>query len=330
MRKEQGLTTSASNTQVGVRGLAGAIDCTAHHGNRKRRGVVLKPLGDLLGDRNEVNLAASARGARDDLGTTAAKAERLQNTPGDRRFLDRIGRERDAHGVANALGKQNSQAHRALNGALELGSGLSHAQMKRNMGDFARQGTIGVKRRGHAMSLGGKHDIGKAAILKVLDEALARHHELFGLREVVTLGNILLKRARVHANANRTARGTRSIDHRVNLGPIADIAGIDAQLGGTSLDSANGKLMVKMDIGDDWHWRLGTNRAKALERSLGRHAHAHDIAASLRQRAHLRKRCLGISGIGAGHRLNHDRRAATDLHAAHMHGARQLARQRMG
>ncbi len=113
------------------------------------------------------------------------------------------------------------------------------------------------------MGLGRKHNIRKAAILKVLDEALARHHELFGLREVVALGNILLKRARVHANANRTARGTRSIDHRVNLGPIADIAGIDAQLGGTGLNSTNGELMVKVDIGDNRHRRLGTDGAEA-------------------------------------------------------------------
>ncbi len=69
---------------------------------------------------------------------------------------------------------------------------------------------------------------------------------------------------------------------------------------------------------------------KALERGLGGHAHAHDIAASLRQRAHLRKRCLGVSGIGAGHGLDHHRRAATDLHVADIHGACQLARQRMG
>ena len=161
-------------------------------------------------------------------------------------------------------------------------------------------------------------------------KAFARHHELFGLREVVALGNILLKRARVHANANRAARGTRGIDDGIDLSPIADIAGVDAQLRGTSLDSANGKLMVKVDIGDNRHRRLGTDGAEALKRGLGGHAHAHDIAASLRQRAHLRKRCLGISGIGAGHRLDHHRRAATDLHAAHMHGARQLARQRMG
>ena len=75
VRKEQALASSAGNTQVGVRGLAGAIDRTSHNGDRKRRGVVLKPLGDLLGDRNEVDLAASARGARNDLGTTAAKTE---------------------------------------------------------------------------------------------------------------------------------------------------------------------------------------------------------------------------------------------------------------
>ena len=77
MRKEQGLTTSASNAQVGIRSLAGAIDRASHNGDRKRRGVVLKPLGDLLGDGNEVNLAAGARGARDNLGTTATQAQRL-------------------------------------------------------------------------------------------------------------------------------------------------------------------------------------------------------------------------------------------------------------
>ena len=180
------------------------------------------------------------------------------------------------------------------------------------------------------MGLGRKHNVRKAAVLKVLDEALARHHELFGLREVVALGDILLKRARVHADANRAPSGARGIDHGIDLGPIANVAGIDAELGGTGLHSANGQLVVKVDIGNDWHRRLGTDGAETLKRGLSGHAHTHDIAASLRQRAHLRKRCLGVSGIGAGHGLDHHRRAATDLHTAHMHGARQLARQRMG
>ena len=96
------------------------------------------------------------------------------------------------------------------------------------------------------------------------------------------------------------------------------------------IDGADGELMVKVNIGDDRHRRLGTDGAETLKRGLGGHAHAHDIAASLRQRAHLRKRCLVVSGIGAGHGLDHHRRAATDLHTAHMHGTRQLARQRMG
>ena len=330
MRKEQGLTTSASNAQVGIRSLTGAINGTSHHGDGKRRGIVLQSLGNLLGDGNEVDLATSARGTRDDLGTTAAQAQRLQDTPGDRRLLDRIGRERDAHGVTDTLRQQNTKAHRALNGALKLGTRLGYAQVKRNVGNLTRQGSIGIKRRLHAMGLSRKHDVRKAAVFKMLDETLARHHELFGLRKIVALGNILLKRARVHANANRAARGTRGIDDSVNLGPIADIAGVDAQLGGTGLDGADGKLMVKVDIGDDWHRRLGTNRAKAIERSLGRHAHANNIATRLGKRTHLRKRCLGVGGIGAGHGLNHHRRATTDLHAAHIYGARQLARQRMG
>ena len=180
------------------------------------------------------------------------------------------------------------------------------------------------------MGLGGKHYVGKPTILKVPHKALARHHELFGLREVIALGDILLKRTGIDADTNRTARSTRSINHRVDLSPIADIAGIDAELGGTGLHSANGQLVVKVDIGNDWHRRLGTDGAETLKRGLSGHAHTHDIAASLRQRAHLRKRCLGISGIGAGHGLDHHRRTATDLHTAHMHGARQIARQRMG
>ena len=88
--------------------------------------------------------------------------------------------------------------------------------------------------------------------------------------------------------------------------------------------------MVKVDVRDNRHRRLGADGTEALKRGLGGHAHAHDIAARLRQRTHLRKRRLGVGGIGAGHGLNHDRRAATDLHVAHVHRARQLAGQRMG
>ena len=198
------------------------------------------------------------------------------------------------------------------------------------MGNLTRQGSIGIERRLHAMGLGRKHNVRKTAVLKVLDEALARHHELFGLRKVVALGDILLKRTGIDADTNRAPSGARGIDHGIDLGPIANVAGIDAELGSTGLHSANGQLVVKVNIGDDRHRRLGTDGAETLKRGLGGHAHAHDIAASLHQRAHLRKRCLGISGIGAGHGLNHDRSATTDLHAAHMHGARQLARQRMG
>ena len=202
--------------------------------------------------------------------------------------------------------------------------------MKWNMGNLARQGTIGIKRRLYTMGLGGKHDVGKAAVLKVPHKALTRHHELLGLRKLAALGDILLERAGVDTDANRTARSAGGVDDGIDLSPIADITGIDAQLGGTSLDGADGELMVKVNIGNDWHRRLGTDGTEALERGFGGYTHAHDIAARLRQSADLPKRCLSIGGIGAGHRLDHDRRAAADLHPAHMHGARQLARQRMG
>ena len=43
------------------------------------------------------------------------------------------------------------------------------------------------------MGLGRKHNVRKTAVLKVLDEALARHHELLGLRKLVALSDILLE-----------------------------------------------------------------------------------------------------------------------------------------
>ena len=82
----------------------------------------------------------------------------------------------------------------------------------------------------------------------MLDETLARHHELFGLREVVALGDILLKRTGIDADTNRAPSGARGIDHRVNLGPIADIAGIDPHLIHAGADRFQGQPVVKMDI----------------------------------------------------------------------------------
>lgn len=100
----------------------------------------------------------------------------------------------------------------------------------------------------------------------MFDETLARHHKLFGLRKVIALGDILLKRAGVHANANRAPSGARGIDHGIDLGPIANVAGIDAELSGTGLHGANGELMVKVDIGNDRHRRLGADGAETLKR----------------------------------------------------------------
>lgn len=139
VRKEQALTTSASNAQVGIRSLTGAINGASHDGNRKRRGIVLKPLGYFLGDWDQVNLTAGTRGARDNLGAAATQAQRLQNSPGDRRLLNRIGRERNAHGVTDSLGQQDAKAHRALDGALQLGTRLGYAQVERNVGNLTRQ-----------------------------------------------------------------------------------------------------------------------------------------------------------------------------------------------
>ena len=163
----------------------------------------------------------------------------------------------------------------------------------------------------------------------MFDETLARHHKLFGLCKVIALGDILLKRAGVHANANRAPSGARGIDHGIDLGPIADVAGLMRSLAAPALTAPMASLWLKwisatIGTGDSAQIVRKPQAQPRWARSRAQHhnppGQAHALAQAL----------PGVGGIGAGHGLDHHRCAATDLNAAHMHGARQLARQRMG
>ena len=57
---------------------------------------------------------------------------------------------------------------------------------------------------------------------------------------------------------------------------------------------------------------------------------AHDLRAGAMQRRDLRDRLVDIGGVGVGHRLHDDRRAAADDHAADVDADRCAARERRG
>ena len=64
---------------------------------------------------------------------------------------------------------------------------------------------------------------------------------------------------------------------------------------------------------------IGESRTIVTERLdvlVARHGHAHEVGARVRHAADLVHRGGQVRGLGLGHRLDHDRGAAADLHAA--------------
>ena len=72
------------------------------------------------------------------------------------------------------------------------------------------------------------------------------------------------------------------------------------------------------------------DRARTCARGLGRvDGDAHELGAGARQRRDLRDGGLGVRGVGVGHRLHDDRRAAADGDVADLDLARAAARDRL-
>ncbi len=100
---------------------------------------------------------------------------------------------------------------------------------------------------------------------------------------------------------------------------------VDAYARRPGLDRRKRQTPVVVDVGDDRHLgapgerRSLAHHASERRRLLGRRqAHAHDLAAGVHERAHLRERRLGVAGARARHRLHGDRGAAADGHGAHL------------
>ena len=138
----------------------------------------------------------------------------------------------------------------------------------------------------------------------------------------------LIERAPVDADAHRLAVLDRHLDDlgelRIALVLEADIAGIDAvfveRLGAAGMI---GQQLVAdvMEVADDRHGdahlrqplldaRHGGGRLVAVDRD------AHQLRAGARQRRHLARGAFDVGGVGIGHRLHDDRRAAADDDAA--------------
>src|SRR4051812_29753578 len=102
------LAVARGDPEVGLAGLAGAVDDAAHDRHAQRDLHALQPGGHLVGELVDVDLGAPARGAADNLQAALAQVQRLQDLGADLDLLDRRGRQRDADGVADALGEERA------------------------------------------------------------------------------------------------------------------------------------------------------------------------------------------------------------------------------
>jgi hypothetical protein len=125
------LAVAGGDSEVGLAGLARAVDDAAHDGHPQRHGQSLQAGGDLLGEGVDVDLGATARGAGDDLQLARLETQRLQDLVADLDLLDRRGRQRDPDRVADAAREQRAEGGGRLDGALEGRAGLGDAEVQR-------------------------------------------------------------------------------------------------------------------------------------------------------------------------------------------------------
>ena len=131
----------------------------------------------------------------------------------------------------------------------------------------------------------------------------------------------------VHADAHRLVVTAGDLDHfrelRIALGSPPDVARVDAVLGERrrALRVLTQQLVtVEMKIADQRHVDAGTleplaDRRDRGGRLAGVHGDAHQLRARARQRFHLARRAGDVRGVGIGHRLHDDGRAAADADA---------------
>ena len=93
---------------------------------------------------------------------------------------------------------------------------------------------------------------------------------------------------------------------------------VDADSVRTLLHGRHSQTRIEMNIGNQGNGNLFSNAGNGLGRRHIRDRHPDDFAASLLQLLNLPDRGLDIIGHGIGHRLDRNRRAATDGHRTDM------------
>ena len=106
------------------------------------------------------------------------------------------------------------------------------------------------------------------------------------------------------------------LDHLADLFRAADIAGIDAQAGGTGFGCLNAALVMEMDVGHDRDGDILNNGLQGPGRFHIRAGNPHNVGTGFLDRLNLADGGLGVTGQCVGHGLHGYRRAAANCYVA--------------
>ena len=126
------------------------------------------------------------------------------------------------------------------------------------------------------------------------------------------------KRPRVDADPQRRGELVCALCHKRDLVGPADVARVQADAVGADVQRLQRERVVEVDVGDHRDRRVGDDRLERLDVLLAGHGDAHDVGAGVGDRADLGHRGAEVGGLGLGHRLDGDGRAAADRDPTHV------------
>ena len=136
-------------------------------------------------------------------------------------------------------------------------------------------------------------------------------------RRAVLCENLLFQRAAVDADADRHMMHPAGIGNRLDAILVPNVAGVDADFVHARIHAGERHAVVKMNVRNERHGdaRL-LDGGKGLRRLHSGRSDAHDVAARVGKRAHLRSSRRDVKRVGIGHRLHGNRVLPADGHAA--------------
>ncbi len=181
----------------------------------------------------------------------------------------------------------------------------------------SREQPVGGDRVGHGGRLHRDLEVREVQALHQLDGLDRGGDERLDGVLVLELAQVLGQRAGVDADraAACRARLASAITSATFSGPPM-LPGLSRTQCAPGLDRLQRERVVEVDVGDHRDRRLRDDGLERLGVFVARHRHADDVGAGLGDTMDLGHRRRKVGGLGLGHRLHRDRRAAADLHVS--------------